>query len=99
MTKRSMIDSLRKVPGGKPSFLGGVFEENARLIQWQVFFVSVTRSVNFFPNIIKLNYVQNIYQTPEPRPKQKYRRPDPRKHRIPPLVFFTRIFSALCDFF
>ena len=35
--------------------------------------------------------VQNILETPEPRPKQKHRRPEPRLHRIPPLVFFTRI--------
>ena len=43
--------------------------------------------------------VQNILETPEPRPKQKHRRPEPRKHRIPPLVCFTRIFSSLCYFF
>ena len=61
--------------------------------QWLVFFVS-SRSVHFFVhlfNIINLNY-QNILETPEPRPKQKHRRPEPRKHRIPPLVFFTLIF-------
>ena len=41
------------------AFLVGVFEENARLLQWLVFFVSSTRSVNFFVhlfNIINLNY-------------------------------------------
>ena len=36
--------------------------------------------------------VQNILEKPEPRPKQKHRRPEPRKHGIPPLVFSTRIF-------
>ena len=37
----------------------GVFEENARLLQWLVFFVSSTRSVHFLVhlfNIINLNY-------------------------------------------
>ena len=39
--------------------LVGVFEENTRLLQWLVFFVSSTRSVHFFVhlfNIINLNY-------------------------------------------
>ena len=35
---------------------------------------------------------QNILETPEPRPKQNNRRAEPRKHRIPPSAFFTRIF-------
>ena len=48
---------LKTVPG--KCFLVGVFEENARLLQWLVFFVSSTRSVHFFVhlfNIINLNY-------------------------------------------
>ena len=43
--------------------------------------------------------VQNILETPEPRSKQKHRRPEPRKHRTPILVFFTRIFFGAMRFF
>ena len=35
-------------------FLIGVFEENARLLQWLVFFVSSTRSVHLFCSIVQL---------------------------------------------
>ena len=36
---------------------------------------------------------------PEPRPKQKHRRPEPRKHRVPPLVFFILIFFGTMRLF
>ena len=46
--------------------------------------------------------VQNILETSEPRPKQN-RRPEPRKHIEDPylsiLVFLTRVFLALWNFF
>ena len=83
-------------------FLVGAFEENARLLQWLVFFVSSTRSVYFFVHffIINLNYEPPKHtRNTKPRPKQKHRRTEPRKHSMPPFVFFTRIFSAQCDFF
>ena len=78
-------------------FLVGVFEENARLLQWLVFyFSSVQRDRSTFLFICSTSStwttdVHNILETPEHRPKQ-HRRPEPRKHRIPPFVFFTRIF-------
>ena len=44
--------------------------------------------------------VQNILEMPEPRPKQKHRRPEPRKHtKDPPFVFSLSFSSALSDFF
>ena len=44
--------------------------------------------------------MQNLLETPEPRPKQKHRRPEPRKHtKDPPLVFFTRIFFGTMRLF
>ena len=42
--------------------------------------------------------VQNILETLEPPPKQKHRRPEPRKHRKSPLVFFTLIFRKYAIF-
>ena len=37
---------------------------------------------------------------PEPRPKQKHRRPEPKKYTQDlPLVFFTRIFSGTMRLF
>ena len=83
--------------------LRGVFRRrfrNARLLQWLVFFVSSTRSVHFLSlfNIINLNY-QNILETPEPRPKQKHRRPEPRKHRTPFGVFHSDFFRHSATFF
>ena len=72
-------------------------------LQWIVFFRQFNAIGPLFVhlfNIINLNYERpKLTRNAEPRPKQKHRRPELRKHRIPPLAFFTRIFSALCDFF
>ena len=72
-------------------------------LQWIVFFRQFNAIGPLFVhlfNIINLNYERPKFtRNAEPRPKQKHRRPELRKHRIPPLAFFTRIFSALCDFF
>ena len=90
-------------------FLVGVFEENARLLQWLVFFVSSTRSVHFFVllfNIINLNYGRPKHTRnarTSSKTKQKYRRPEPRKHRTPPFgVFhsdFFRHYATFLNFF
>ena len=86
------------MPARFSKLLVGVFGENARLLQWLDFFVSSTRSVHFFVhlfNIINLNFqtdFQNIIETREPRPKQKHRRPEPRKHRTPLWCFSSGFF-------
>ena len=65
-------------------FLVVVFEENARLLQWLVFFFSSVqsdRSTFLFicsTSSTLTTDLQNILETPEPRPKQKHRRPEPR---------------------
>ena len=41
-------------------FLVGVFEENAQLLQWLVFFVSSTRSVHFFVHLFNIRHLDNI---------------------------------------
>ena len=40
-----------------------------------------------------------MYGPPKPRPKQKHPRTEPRKHRMPPLVFFTRFFRQNATLF
>ena len=57
------------------------------------FFVSSTQSVHFF------QHHQLELRTPEPRPEQKHRHPEPRKHRIHSLVFFTRYFFGTMRLF
>ena len=40
-----------------------------------------------------------MLETPQPRPKQKHRRTEPQKHRMPPhWCFSLEFFSAQCDF-
>ena len=64
-------------------FLVGVFEENARLSQWLVFFVSSTQSVHFFCSFVQRHQLElrtsKTYSQRQilPRPKQKHRRPEP----------------------
>ena len=82
------------------SLLLGVSKENAQLLQWRVFLLSSTRSVHFFfvrsASSTWTADVQNILETPEPRPKRKHQRPKPQKHRILPFgVFHSDFFGTM----
>ena len=83
--------------------LVGIIEENARLLQWLVFFVSSTRSVHFFVqlfNFINLNYgrpkhtrnARNLSETKTSTFRTM-------KTMIPLGVFHTDFCSAPCVFF
>ena len=86
-------------------FIVGVFEENARLLQWLVFFVSSTRSIHFLVqlfNIINLNYAPPKHTrnaiTSFKTKKSTYR--TSKTYDAPrPLVFFTPIFFGTMRLF
>ena len=76
-------------------FLVGVFEE-----KWLVFFVSSTRSVHFFVQRYQLELrISKTYSKRQKLVQNKNIDIQNLENIGPPLVFFTRIFLAQCDFF